>query len=143
MSLLIELLYDITRSKLTSELIGKQPHRISIDLLPLGFQLLSEIAAHRKICIAAMLNKIVYDRPFSSGLRSRDTNNFHCRKKKNKKAEALLLVLKCNRFQFRLKTFGRQKNYFFLDRPRIEGLLLFDALTGKTQTKGPQLSQTH
>lgn len=143
MSQMIKLFYDKARSKLAPKLICKLSHRISIDRLPLRLELLSKIAADRKISISVVLHQIIHDSALSSCLRSSNSDNFHLKKEKNKKAELLFFMFKRDCFQFRFKTFGRQKNNFLLDRSRIKLLLLFDSLTGQTQAESPQFSQTH
>ena len=143
MSLMIKLIYDKARSKLAPKLICKLSHRISIDRLPLRLELLSKIAADRKISISVVLYEIIHHCSLSSCLWSGNSDNFHLKKEKNKKAELLFFMFKRDCFQFRFKTFGRQKNNFLLDRSRIKFLLLFDSLTGQTQAESPQFSQTH
>jgi hypothetical protein len=107
MSLMIKLLYDKARSKVAPKLIGKLSHRISIDRLPLRLELLGKIAADRKISISVVLHEIIHHRSLSSCLGSGNSDNFHLKKEKNKKAELLFFMFKRDRFQFRFKTFGR------------------------------------
>lgn len=87
MSLMIKLLYDKAWSKVSPKLIGKLSHRISIDRLPLRLELLSKIAADRKISISVVFHEIIHNSALSSCLWSGNSDNFHLKKEKNKKAD--------------------------------------------------------